>query len=70
MDSPTRGLAELNHEFEPREDPWDYTTVSYQTDRIRSEVGMLDAVRGAARFGKRWRWVVPKGCYRKPRTAV
>lgn len=52
MDSPARGLAELNHEFEPREDPWDYTTVSYQADRIRSEVGMLDAVRGAACFGK------------------
>lgn len=52
MDSPARGQAELNHEFEPREDPWDYATVSYQRDRIRSEVEMLDAVRGTARFGR------------------
>jgi O-antigen/teichoic acid export membrane protein/2-polyprenyl-3-methyl-5-hydroxy-6-metoxy-1,4-benzoquinol methylase len=52
LDSPARGQAELNHEFEPREDPWDYATVSYQRERIRSEVGMLDSVRGAARFGK------------------
>jgi O-antigen/teichoic acid export membrane protein/2-polyprenyl-3-methyl-5-hydroxy-6-metoxy-1,4-benzoquinol methylase len=51
LDSPARGQAELNHEFEPREDPWDYATVSYQRDRIRSEVEMLDAVHGAAPFG-------------------
>ncbi len=50
-DSPARGQAELNHEFGPREDPWDYATASYQRDRIRSEVEMLDAVRGTARFG-------------------
>jgi 2-polyprenyl-3-methyl-5-hydroxy-6-metoxy-1,4-benzoquinol methylase len=52
MDSPARGQAELNHEFEPREDPWDYATVSYQGDRIRSELAALDSVRGTARFGK------------------
>ncbi|MDR3673848.1 MAG: SAM-dependent methyltransferase [Acidobacteriota bacterium] len=52
MDSPARGQAELNHEFEPREDPWDYATVSYQRERIRSEVAMLDAARGAVRFGQ------------------
>lgn len=57
-DSPARGRAELNHEFEPREDPWDYATVSYQGDRIRSELAALDAVRGATRFGK----VLEVGC--------
>jgi 2-polyprenyl-3-methyl-5-hydroxy-6-metoxy-1,4-benzoquinol methylase len=51
-DSPARGQAELDHEFEPREDPWNYETVSYQRDRIGREVEMLDAVRGTARFGK------------------
>lgn len=51
-DSPAHGQAELNHEFEPREDPWDYASVSYQGDRIRSEVAALDSVRGAARFGR------------------
>jgi O-antigen/teichoic acid export membrane protein/2-polyprenyl-3-methyl-5-hydroxy-6-metoxy-1,4-benzoquinol methylase len=51
LDSPARGRAELNHEFEPREDPWDYATVSCQRDRIRSEVEMLDAVCGASGFG-------------------
>ena len=49
-DSPARGQAELNHEFEPREDPWDYTTVSHQQGRIRSEVEMLDAIRGEKQF--------------------
>jgi O-antigen/teichoic acid export membrane protein len=29
-DSPARGRAELNHEFERREDPWDYATVRQQ----------------------------------------
>jgi O-antigen/teichoic acid export membrane protein/SAM-dependent methyltransferase len=52
MDSPGRGRAELNHEFERREDPWDYATVSCQRSRIRAEVEMLDAVSGEARFGK------------------
>jgi 2-polyprenyl-3-methyl-5-hydroxy-6-metoxy-1,4-benzoquinol methylase len=52
LDSPARGQAELNHEFEPHEDPWNYATVSYQGDRIRREVEMLDTVRGTARFGK------------------
>lgn len=52
LDSPARGQAELDREFEPREDPWDYATVSYQKDRIRSEVEMLDAVRGKEPFGK------------------
>jgi 2-polyprenyl-3-methyl-5-hydroxy-6-metoxy-1,4-benzoquinol methylase len=50
-DSPARGQAELNHVFESHEDPWDYATAPYQVDRIRREVGMLDAVRGAHRFG-------------------
>jgi O-antigen/teichoic acid export membrane protein/2-polyprenyl-3-methyl-5-hydroxy-6-metoxy-1,4-benzoquinol methylase len=49
-DSPERGQTELNREFEPREDPWDYTKVSYQQDRIRSEVEMLDAIRGERQF--------------------
>ena len=52
LDSPARGQAELNQEFEPREDPWNYATVSYQRDRIRREVEMLDAVRGTALFEK------------------
>ncbi len=51
-DSPARSRAELNHEFERRDDPWDYATVRYQQDRIRAELEMLDAVRGRARFGK------------------
>lgn len=50
LDSPARGQAELNQEFEPHEDPWNYATVSYQRDRIRREVEMLDTFRGAARF--------------------
>jgi SAM-dependent methyltransferase len=50
-DSPARGQAELNHEFAAREDPWNYATAAYQVDRIRSEVEMLDAVRGDGRFG-------------------
>jgi SAM-dependent methyltransferase len=52
LDSPARGRAELNHEFEPREDPWDYATVSYQRDRIRTELEMLDVIRGSGRFGR------------------
>lgn len=52
LDSPARGKAELDQEFESREDPWDYTTVSYQRDRIRREVEMLDVVRGTAPFAK------------------
>ncbi len=46
LDSPARGQTELDHEFEPREDPWDYATVSYQKDRIGREVEMLHAVHG------------------------
>ncbi len=49
-DSPARGQAELNHEFKRREDPWDYTTVSHQQGRIRSEMEMLDAIRGEKQF--------------------
>lgn len=52
LDSPARGQAELNREFEPQEDPWNYATVSYQRDRIRLEMDMLDGVRGSTRFGK------------------
>ena len=51
-DSPARGRAELNRAFEPRADPWDYATVTQQRERIRSEVGMLDAVRGDALFAQ------------------
>jgi SAM-dependent methyltransferase len=51
-DSPARGRAELDQAFEPGEDPWKYATASYQKDRIRREVEMLDAVRGAKRFEK------------------
>ena len=51
-DSPVRGRAELNREFESHEDPWNYATASDQVDRIRREVAMLDAVRGDERFGK------------------
>jgi O-antigen/teichoic acid export membrane protein/SAM-dependent methyltransferase len=51
MDSPARGRTELNAEFERREDPWDYAKVSHQRDRIRTEVEILDAVRGSGRFG-------------------
>lgn len=58
LDSPARGRAELNHKFEGREDPWDYAKVSYHRDRICNEVAILDAVRGAARFGK----VLEVGC--------
>jgi O-antigen/teichoic acid export membrane protein/SAM-dependent methyltransferase len=49
-DSSAQGLAELNHEFEPREDPWDYTSISYQQDRIRNEIEILDSVRGEKQF--------------------
>lgn len=58
LDSPSRGRVELDHEFEDHEDPWDYATVSYQRDRIRSEAAMLDSARGAVRFGK----VLEVGC--------
>jgi O-antigen/teichoic acid export membrane protein/SAM-dependent methyltransferase len=57
-DSPARGRIELDQGFERREDPWDYATVSYQRDRIRTEVEMLDAVRGPSRFAK----VLEVGC--------
>lgn len=49
-DSPARGRTELDQEFRRREDPWDYATVSYQRDRIRTEVEMLDVIRGSGRF--------------------
>jgi len=52
MDNHTRGQAEMNHAFEPCEDPWRYTTDPYQTARISSEIAMLDAVRGAMPFVK------------------
>jgi O-antigen/teichoic acid export membrane protein/SAM-dependent methyltransferase len=52
QDSPASGQAELDEDFAPHEDPWDYATVSYQQDRIHREVEMLDAVRGTARFSK------------------
>jgi SAM-dependent methyltransferase len=48
LDSPAHGQAELNHEFEPREDPWNYATASYQQDRIQRELEMLDGVHAAA----------------------
>lgn len=50
MDSPARAQIELNREFEPREDPWDYATISCQQHRIRGELEMLDAVHGTAPF--------------------
>lgn len=50
LDSPARGQAELNLEFEPREDPWNYATVPYQQNRIRLEMEMLDCARGSAYF--------------------
>jgi 2-polyprenyl-3-methyl-5-hydroxy-6-metoxy-1,4-benzoquinol methylase len=52
LDSPARGRAELDQEFKRREDPWDYAAVPDQRDRIRTEVEMLDAVRGSRRFAK------------------
>ena len=52
LDSPARGQKELNGEFEPRQDPWNYSTVSFQADRIHSELNMLDGVRGMEPFGK------------------
>jgi len=45
-DSPARGRAKLNREFERREDPWDDATGRSQQDRIGAELEMLDAVRG------------------------
>jgi 2-polyprenyl-3-methyl-5-hydroxy-6-metoxy-1,4-benzoquinol methylase len=56
-DSSQAGRAELNQEFEFQEDPWDYKT-SYQMSRIRSEVEMLNAVRGAEPFKR----VLEVGC--------
>jgi len=50
QDSPERGRAELNQEFDAREDPWDYAKTPNQVDRIHSEVEMLDAVRGKGLF--------------------
>jgi SAM-dependent methyltransferase len=49
-DSPEHGRAELNQEFGAKEDPWDYDGTPNQVDRIRSEVEMIDAVRGTERF--------------------
>jgi len=49
-DSPARGRTELDQEFERREDPWDYVAVSYQRDRIRTQIEMLDVIRGSGRF--------------------
>ena len=51
-DSSASGRNELNREFERRADPWDYATGSFQQNRIRTEIGMLDAVRGHDRFPK------------------
>jgi O-antigen/teichoic acid export membrane protein/2-polyprenyl-3-methyl-5-hydroxy-6-metoxy-1,4-benzoquinol methylase len=50
LDSPERGKAELNHEFESREDPWDYAAVPFQVERILREVSILDSVRPSSRF--------------------
>jgi len=50
QDSSERGRAELNLEFEGKKDPWNYATTPNQLERIRSEIGMLDAVRGKERF--------------------
>ena len=52
QDSPARGQAELDHEFGPGEDPWNYTTAPFQTDRIRREVEMVDSVRGTRLFAQ------------------
>jgi O-antigen/teichoic acid export membrane protein/2-polyprenyl-3-methyl-5-hydroxy-6-metoxy-1,4-benzoquinol methylase len=66
LDSTARGRAELNREFEPRADPWDYATVPYQRDRIRTEVAMLDAIRGEARFGKALEVGCAEGIFTQP----
>jgi SAM-dependent methyltransferase len=58
LDSSARGRAELDQKFKRREDPWDYATVPNQKDRIRAEIELLDAARGAHRFGK----VLEVGC--------
>jgi SAM-dependent methyltransferase len=58
MDNHSRGQAEMDQAFQPREDPWGYTTDSYQKARISSELAMLDAVRRGQRFGK----VMEIGC--------
>jgi len=50
LDSPQRSRAELNREFAPREDHWDYTTNPCQQCRVRTELEILDAVRGERRF--------------------
>jgi SAM-dependent methyltransferase len=50
QDNQASGRAELDQEFQTREDPWDYAATPYQRDRIRREVEMLDAVRGATQF--------------------
>lgn len=52
LDSPTRGQAELNQEFESREDPWDYATAPDQVDRIDREVAMLRDVCPQERFDR------------------
>jgi len=50
LDSSERGKAELNQEFETREDPWDYATAPFQVDRILREVAILDSVRPPGLF--------------------
>lgn len=49
-DNSARGQAELDQEFAAQEDPWRYATASYQVDRIRREMEMLDAVCNHKRF--------------------
>jgi len=51
QDSSERGRAELNREFEAKEDPWSYAATPNQVERICSEIEMLEAVRGEKRFG-------------------
>ncbi|MBI4463147.1 MAG: methyltransferase domain-containing protein [Acidobacteria bacterium] len=52
LDSPARGQAEFNREFGRQVDPYGYDTAPYERQRLQSEIGMLDAVRGEAHFGK------------------
>ena len=57
-DNPKRGQAELDREFTPHEDPWNYATDPSHLERIRREMEMLDAVRGNRRFER----VLEIGC--------
>jgi SAM-dependent methyltransferase len=51
-DSRESGRTELDAEFDRREDPWRYSELPIQQERVRRELAMIDAVRGAACFGK------------------